>query len=78
MAVAKSEAVGQQRSAMHGRSTARAMTRDGNQRQREIKGPVPAYERCKAASKDNDCEQVGRNKARRGCEKAHSLSVGGH
>lgn len=59
MAVAKSEAVGQQRSAVHGRSTARAMNIDGNQRQGEIKGPVPAWKRCKAASKDNDCGQEG-------------------
>lgn len=77
VAVAKSEAVGQHRSSVAGRSAARATTIDGNQRQREIKGPEPAYKRCKAASKDNGCGQVGRNKARRVCDKAHSLSVGG-
>lgn len=43
MAVAKSEAVGQCRDAMHGRSMARSVITDGIQRQREIQGPVPAY-----------------------------------
>lgn len=42
------------RDTTYGRSAARSMTTDGNQRQGEIQGPLPAYKGCKSASNDRD------------------------